>query len=507
MSIHCAHCGNENLDQARFCMHCSQPLVRTCAKCGGSAALTARFCPHCGAPVTQLTPPISLAFTGRLQPATVLIGRYQIVRKLGQGGMGAVYLTQDLRLAGKQWAVKEMSDAAIADANERQQAVQAFQQEAQMLATLDHRHLPKVTDYFSEQGNQYLVIEFVPGETLEKKLEQTNGPLLEAQALNYVAQLCDVLDYLHKRRPPIIFRDLKPSNIMLQPDDQIKLIDFGIARHFKPGKSKDTQAMGTPGYAAPEQYGQGQSDARSDIYALGATFHHMLTGLDPGVNPFHFERPRQLNPRISQPLDEVVVKAIELKPERRWQTVADLSQALQGKALPTLVSPVTDSRTAGGTSGYVQFATSAASPRPIPPPVSFSGLNYANYEQRVGAYIVDAILYVIGGSLCFAFLGGNSNPMLGLIAILLFMFLYFVRPTALSGQTVGKRLCKIKVVDGDGNPPGWQRALMRYYLGVVLVEAVFGVWLLGLVGYLWPLWDKDKQAWHDKIAGTYVVQL
>ncbi|MCA9781905.1 MAG: serine/threonine protein kinase, partial [Candidatus Eremiobacteraeota bacterium] len=200
--------------------------------------------------------------------------------------------------------------------------------EAQLLAQLDHANLPKVIDSFSERNRHYLVMEYVPGKTLEKRLAEAGGALPEREVYGYAVQLCDVLDYLHRQQPPIIFRDLKPANIMLKPDGRVKLIDFGIARHFKPGQSNDTQAMGTPGYAAPEQYGKGQSDARTDIYALGATLHHAITGRDPGQEPFNFPAVRALNRTASAPFEAAIMKAVKIDRGQRWTSIAALRAGL-----------------------------------------------------------------------------------------------------------------------------------------------------------------------------------
>ncbi len=150
----------------------------------------------------------------------------------------------------------------------------------------------------------------------------------ESQVLTWAEKLCRVLAYLHNQQPPIIFRDLKPSNIMLRTDNEVKLIDFGIARHFKPGQSKDTQAFGTIGYAPPEQHGKGQTDVRSDIYALGATLHHLVTGQDPSHNPFTFEPVRRWNPAVSPTFEEAIAKAVNLKSDQRWQNMEQMRQAL-----------------------------------------------------------------------------------------------------------------------------------------------------------------------------------
>jgi serine/threonine-protein kinase len=252
--------------------------------------------------------------------------------------MGAVYLARDTRFTTKKWALKEMSDAALTDPAERAAAQAQFAQEAEMLANLDHPGLPKVTDHFTEGGRHYLVMDFVEGETLADRLAAC-GKLPEAEARRIAAQLCDVLEYLHRRTPPIVFRDLKPGNIMLQPDGRVRLIDFGIARVFKPGKSGDTLQMGSPGYAAPEQYGRGQSDARTDVYALGATLHQMLTGRDPADAPFNFPTTRSLNAQVPEALDRVVMKALKMEPAQRWQTVGELRKVLAAPPTPPPVAP------------------------------------------------------------------------------------------------------------------------------------------------------------------------
>ncbi len=247
--------------------------------------------------------------------------------------MGAVYQASDTRLSGKVWAVKEMSSAGISDQLERQQAVDAFMQEAQLLATLSHPHIPKVVDVFSERDRYYLVMEFVEGDTLERRLEQGGGrPLPPGDVVRWASQICDVLSYLHSQNPPIVFRDLKPTNIMLDRRDNVKLIDFGIVRFFKPGKKMDTIAFGTAGYSPPEQYGKGQTDARSDIYALGATMHHLLTGRDPGGRPFHFDDVCVLCPAVPPDLGRVVMRALSLRPPDRWQSADEMRQVLLGRA-------------------------------------------------------------------------------------------------------------------------------------------------------------------------------
>ena len=301
-----------------------------CTKCGATNQPGARFCHGCGAPLGAATLPLGAAVQGR----------YAILGLLGQGGMGAVYQVSDTRLGGKIMALKELTDAAITNPQDKALAAAAFAREAQLLAHLDHPNIPKVTDFFTETGKYYLVMEFVSGETLESRLAHQSAPVSEGEARDWVLQLCDVLNYLHGQNPPVIFRDLKPANIMITPQGQIKLVDFGIARLFSPGKAGDTLVIGTPGYAPPEQYGKGQTDARSDIYSLGVVLHSLLTRHNPALTPFALPPARQLNPAISLQMETVILKATQLDPTQRYQTVVQMRAALIGHtAAPTAVMP------------------------------------------------------------------------------------------------------------------------------------------------------------------------
>jgi serine/threonine protein kinase len=266
-----------------------------------------------------------------LAPGMLLQNRYRILRQIGGGGMGIVYLAEDTRLAGRHCAIKEMSPAQLAP-QDRTWAINAFQQEAQMLANLKHPGLTSVTDFFPERGNWYLVMDFVEGETLEQRLGKAPGGRLPlAEALNITRQLCDVLEYLHSQHPPVVFRDLKPGNVMLTPQGEVKLIDFGIARFFKPGQTRDTVSLGTPGYAAPELYGGlGQSDPRADVYSLGALLLQMATGYDPvaAVTPFPLPAPGSLVQGLPPHVEEVISRATQVQPNLRHRSVVKLRQAL-----------------------------------------------------------------------------------------------------------------------------------------------------------------------------------
>jgi serine/threonine protein kinase len=280
--------------------------------------------PHAGVQRRQA----SLA-TGRLSPNSYLSERYQILQKVGQGGMGAVYQALDTRITNRICAIKEMSDAALQDESERQQALYAFQREAELLSHLQHSNLPRVSDRFESGGKHYLVMEYIEGETLQKQLARGAAPFSEVQLCAWARELCDVLGYLHSQDPPIIFRDIKPDNIMIDRDGHVRLIDFGIVRFFKPGRNKDTTLLGTPGYASPEQYGSGQTDARSDVYSLGATLFHLATGHDPGsYPPYQLPPVRQLNPALSSAWEALISRAVHPHVSRRWQSMAEMAAAI-----------------------------------------------------------------------------------------------------------------------------------------------------------------------------------
>ena len=244
--------------------------------------------------------------------------------------MGAVYRAQ--RLAdGTIWALKEMRPPDDIQAAELEENRRMFIQEAELLRQLSHPNLPVVADLFENQGRPTMVMEFVPGKTLEDRIHDANAPLLEQEAMRYGIQTSQVLHYLHSQKPPIIYRDLKPSNIMVTPEGVLKLIDFGVARTYKERKSKDTVAMGSAGYAPPEQYGKGQTDARSDVYALGATLLHLLTGLPPiPLQPPTPGSISKMNPSVDQRSEHVIIRAMDLDANARFQSASDMEQALRG---------------------------------------------------------------------------------------------------------------------------------------------------------------------------------
>jgi len=293
-----------------------------CDNCGLANAETARFCQHCAAPL------LFKRSTDDLPERTLLGNRYQLESRIGQGGMGAVYKAADTRFNNRSVAIKEMSRAGLTPSR-IQEAEDAFERESRLLADLVHPNLPRIYDYFTEEERSYLVMDFIEGETLEEYLEHKGGgPVNLEQALDWGMQICDVLSHLHTHQPPIIFRDLKPSNVMLS-NGHVYLIDFGIARIFKPGQSHDTVAFGSPGFAAPEQYGKAQSTPRSDIYSLGALLHCLLTGVDPSEQPFFFRPASELNPVVPVELENLLIRMLELKIENRPASAQEVAKTLR----------------------------------------------------------------------------------------------------------------------------------------------------------------------------------
>ncbi|MEA2597795.1 MAG: eukaryotic-like serine/threonine-protein kinase [Thermomicrobiales bacterium] len=276
-----------------------------------------------------------------LKPGTVLQNRYRVLDVLGVGGMSTVYRARDLRFTSVErlCAIKEMFNSTE-DPKLRQLRLSNFQREAALLATLTHSAIPRIYDYFEQQGTIYLVLELIHGLDLETLLSQRAEPFEEAAVIDWTLELSSVLEYLHGQEPePVIFRDLKPSNIMIRDDGRLMLVDFGIARSFAP-QQRGTM-IGTEGYAPPEQY-RGIADARGDLYALGATLHHLSTGSDPrSETPFTFAQrpPRRLNQRLTPEFEQIVLKMVQYSPADRYQTIHELKRAiLELKNRPTWVA-------------------------------------------------------------------------------------------------------------------------------------------------------------------------
>lgn len=269
--------------------------------------------------------------TGMLPASQMLQRRYLIIRRLAQGGQSAVYLALDTFESNARRAVKEMSEFNLSPA-EREKAINDFSREATMLARLNHPALAKVYNTFIDGQKHYLVMEFVEGHNLEDELVEMNRPLEWERVVDWGIALCDVLEYLHGWSPPIIYRDLKPANVMLMPTGAIKLVDFGIARWLNPNRVRDTAQLGTDGYAPLEQY-SAHSEPRSDLYALGASMYHLLTGRVPEAAPLriagHTLTPiRGINYRVPEVVERVVTQALALQPRDRFAGAAMMRDAL-----------------------------------------------------------------------------------------------------------------------------------------------------------------------------------
>lgn len=255
----------------------------------------------------------------------IIQGKYEILKLIGKGGMSKVYLAMDQNL-NKQWAVKEIERNALDKNNEV--VIQSAMAEANMMKKLDHPSLPRIVDIITKEDVIYVVMDYIEGEPLSNILAK-EGAQPQETVIEWAKDLCRVLDYLHTREPSIIYRDMKPANVMLQPNGNIKLIDFGIAREYKEQNLADTVSLGTKGYAAPEQFGgKGQTDARTDVYCLGVTLYHLLTGKNPCEPPYEIYPIRYWNPQLSSGLEAIIYKCTQLNPDDRYQSCAELLYAL-----------------------------------------------------------------------------------------------------------------------------------------------------------------------------------
>lgn len=252
--------------------------------------------------------------------------KYEILREIGHGGMSVVYLAMDKHL-NKQWAIKEISKNASSERGKVN--IKALRDEANLMKKLDHPSLPRIVDIIENQEKIYVVMDYVEGESLDKILKK-EGAQSQEQVIEWAKQLCEALAYLHKQNPPIIYRDMKPANIMLKPEGNLKLIDFGIAREYKEENISDTVNLGTRGYAAPEQFDRKcQTDARTDIYCLGATLYHIVTGHNPAEEPYVMYPIRTWNPLLSSGLEYIIAKCTQANPQERFQNCDELLYALE----------------------------------------------------------------------------------------------------------------------------------------------------------------------------------
>lgn len=278
------------------------------------------------------------------RPGEIVFNRYEVVRELGKGAMGAVYLVRDPRLGGSLWALKELELTLVLE-SDRPEVEALFQREMHLLSGFQHPGIPRVMQVYDkvDEGLAFLM-EWVDGVALDEVQNNLGRTFLTHEALPIAMQVCEVLTYLHQQTPPVIFRDLKPSNLMITPAGRIFFIDFGIARRHRPGQPKDTQELGTPGYCAPEQYGHGQTVAQSDIYALGTSLFHLLTGRDPQSFNFIFPPTRELGVE-PESLSLVLDRCLKIKVDERYPSSAALLADLE--KVWAQITPTPDGATQG----------------------------------------------------------------------------------------------------------------------------------------------------------------
>lgn len=260
-----------------------------------------------------------------LEIGSLIDGKYKILNEVGHGGMSVVYLAMNER-ANKQWAIKEVRKDGVKDFEVVKQSLVA---ETNMLKKLSHPSLPDIVDVIDEDDRFLIVMDYIEGNSLKTALQEY-GAQSQKNVIKWAKQLCDVLGYLHSQNPPIIYRDMKPANIMLKPDGNVVLIDFGTAREYKENNIEDTTCLGTMGYAAPEQFGgMGQTDARTDIYCLGATMYHLVTGMNPCEPPYEIRPIREIDPTLSGGLERIITKCTQPDPNNRYQSAAELMYDLE----------------------------------------------------------------------------------------------------------------------------------------------------------------------------------
>ncbi|HEY4033836.1 MAG TPA: bifunctional serine/threonine-protein kinase/ABC transporter substrate-binding protein [Ktedonobacteraceae bacterium] len=315
--MECPYCRTVNRDGTTYCNNCGKFIGSSpSSSSSGSVSNTTGSS-------SLSSPSRSLAIGARLQG-----GRYIVKQILGQGGMGAALLATDIRLDSKSVVIKELISDSV-DPARLQEDVRNFKREVATLAHIDHPLVPSVTDHFQEGNRYFMVQEYIEGENLENQIERTHQPLREREALICASQILDILDYLTQQTPPIVHRDIKPANIIIgSRDKRAHLVDFGIARPdiARNAKRKQTSGLGTPGYAPPEQY-QGNADPRSDLYALAATLHHLLTNRDPrDYPPFNYPPVRILNPQLSPEVEQVLMRTLNNDITQRYQSAVAMKQ-------------------------------------------------------------------------------------------------------------------------------------------------------------------------------------
>ena len=513
--------------------------MQMCPSCSADNSYRARYCVRCG---TRLR--------GLLGFGTMLKGRYKVVRVLGCGGMGAVYLAFDSRMNDAPVAVKENLDQSP-------EAQQQFVSEAQILMKLRHPNLPRVKDYFVERnGRQYIIMDYIPGEDLQT-LVQKNGPLAVNKALSIAEKIMAAVQYLHEQDPPVIHRDIKPSNIKLTPNGEPVLVDFGIAKVYRAGQKTQAGARAvSPGFSPIEQYGHGTTDQRSDIYALGATFYFMLTGVIP---PEATERVagatdklipvRSINPNVPPHIDKAIWIALRVRPDERFKSVREMKLAFENK-LPLKVSPPRPATSQQHMPSHRQRISPPSAVKQQPTPQQHTPANQSSstpnlpsppqpYSPTVAevpekvlsvgepaslilrslAFVVDLVvliptLYIIAvgtwglGQIVMSSLYGPDRWVVSdenlqryiWIVVVGGFFLYRLISHWWWGQTMGKSLFKLYIVNESGMLPSFFRVLIRE---IVFVTLMFPCALINIASLLTT---PSRQAFHDFIVNVFVVR-
>ncbi len=449
-----------------------------------------------------------------LAQGDLLRNRYRVEDVIGRGAYGMVYRVSDLTIPGSFWAVKEIREGALSD-EERAEALLLFKKEAIILKELNHTGIPKVMDFFSEGPRHYMVMELIEGETMEALMKREKPEVRTAIA--WASKLCDILEYLHSLNPPVIFRDLKPSNIMITKRGRLMLIDFGIARLFNPLKKQDTAIMGTPGFSPPEQYGTGQSDARSDVYSLGATLYHVLSGED--LEQFVFSVPplSRYNRQVSPALEIVIARCLQKDPAHRYRSVGELKKDLAG---------ITD-RQAAAPSPAMQPPAPAAQPQapaqgssqPSSVPLALTGGAWVlfllfgmsrshHYYDLIGSLFIGALIVTLCSFVYYIIKGSCSMAFFAAALTLFFVFFLFpnlMRPPNRSGYSTA---CKSNLKnigtamemyssDSQGRYPPALKYITPYYLKTIPTCASAGK---ATYGYIYTTEPDIYTAW---CSGSY----
>jgi serine/threonine protein kinase len=459
----CPFCGTDNAAGETFCTNCGGYLAAAPpSSAGGGSGSAPTYSTGTTTGGATTTGGGSGGARTLLPNARLQNGRYVVEKVLGQGGMGAAVLARDTRVSNKSVVIKELiSDNP--DPKQRQEDVRNFEREVEVLANLDHPLIPGVTDSFQEGSHYFMVQNYVAGENLEDHMERINQPMPEREALTYASQVLDILDYLEHQTPPIVHRDIKPANIIVSSKDKrAHLVDFGIARAdaAKNVKRKQTSALGTPGYAPPEQY-QGNADGRSDLYALAATLHHLLTNRDPrNYPPFSYPPARSLNPKLSPDMERVLTRALNIDVNKRYQTAAAMKSDIDEILARRFATPSDTSSYTLGVSGPMKAvppqpsapAAAPAQPRRMPPPPpSPLPQQYPlprQRQQQVGMY----------GSAPAQRRGGNNNYMLTSFILLLVVVViigaaFFVLPRLRNNTSTGGTGNATAVATATPTPP------------------------------------------------------